>query len=142
MTAAYHMMGKNGAKEEKVLTIDFFYRGREVSVQRSRASATTRWRQTGLAGTWHGEAVPYLSRLCALRCRFKPTRATIQLGRAQSFTQKLFHLFELALTCKLRNQTLLSSKIYPTLQECILNCNEQLSFANKFKFSTEFELKF
>jgi hypothetical protein len=44
---------------------------------------------------------PCLDRLRALRSLFKPTRGTVRLGWAQSFTQKLFHLFILALTCKL-----------------------------------------
>jgi hypothetical protein len=66
--------GKNGAKEEEASAIDFFYRGRrEVSAQRSRALATTRWRQTGPAGMRRGEAVPYLCRLCALHGQFKLT---------------------------------------------------------------------
>jgi hypothetical protein len=92
-----------------------------VSAQPSRASAMTRRQQTGPMGTRRGEAIPCLDRLGALFGWFKPTWATVQLGQTQSFTQKLFHLFKLALTCKLRNQTLLCSKIYPTLQECILN---------------------
>jgi hypothetical protein len=94
--------GKNG-EEEETLVVDFFYKGgrRVVSAQRSHASAMSRRRQSSLAGTRCGEVVPCLSRLRALHGRFKPTQTTVQLGRAQSFTQKLFHLFKLALTCKL-----------------------------------------
>jgi hypothetical protein len=124
-----HIQEKMGRRRRKLRPSTSFIGGRrEVSEQRSRASAMTRRRQTGLVGTWHGEAVPCLGRLRMLRGRFKPTRATVQRGQTQYFTQKLFHLFKLALTCILQNQILLCSKFYPTLQECSLNCNEYLSF--------------
>jgi hypothetical protein len=127
---AYLMMGKKWGEGGGSIGCPLLLQGwrREVRAQRSRASVTTRRWQIGLAGMRRGEAVPYLSQLRALHGWFKPTQVTVPLGRAQSFTQKLFHLFKLTLTCKLRNQTLLCSKIYPTLYKCILNFSEQLYF--------------
>jgi hypothetical protein len=120
--------GKMGWRRRKLRPSTSFGEGggRDVTPQRSHTSVKTHRRQMGLAGTRWGKAVPYLGWLRALHGQFKPTRATVQLGRPQSFTQKLFHLFKLGLTCKLWNQTLLCSKIYLTFQDCSLNCNEQL----------------
>jgi hypothetical protein len=67
----------------------------------TRASVTTRRRQIGPAGTQLNELVPCLGQIRTLHGRVKPPRATVLLGRAQSFTRKLFLLVKLALTCKL-----------------------------------------
>jgi hypothetical protein len=48
-----------GQRRRKLRPLTSFIRGRrEVSTQRSHASAMTHQRQTGLAGMRHGEAVP------------------------------------------------------------------------------------